>query len=124
MLLFDHVVIAVGVNVGKQPRRPVEQRVEDIRALYAAEASRITVVAYEGLTVDVARRYGVDAMVRGVRSVADFEYERQMADVNRQLSGIDTVCLFARPELASLSSSMVRELEAFGHDVSAYLPSC
>ena len=78
--------------------------------------------SYTGLTADFARSQGVAAIVRGVRRVADFEYEMQMADVNRRLTGIETILLPASPELASLSSSIVRELAHFGHDVSPFLP--
>ena len=69
-----------------------------------------------------AREAGCDAILRGVRSVKDFEYEREMADINRRINGMDTLTLFADPELACISSSMVRELEAFGFDASQYLP--
>ena len=74
---------------------------------------------WDGLTVDAARSIGARWLLRGVRSVADYEYERSLADINRSLSGIDTVILFAEPSLAHISSSLVRELRRFGHDTSA-----
>jgi pantetheine-phosphate adenylyltransferase len=74
------------------------------------------------LTADFAKENGVTAIVRGVRTMADYDYEMQMADVNRQLTGIETVFLPASPQLASLSSSLLRELSHFGHDISAFLP--
>ena len=81
------------------------------------------VVTFDGLTVDAARREGAQFLLRGVRSVVDFEYERQLADINRNISGIESVLIYALPELASVSSSMVRELAGYGVDVSEYLPS-
>ena len=119
--LFDEVVVAVGYNEQKKGWMPVEERVEAIRKLYKDEP-RVWVESYTGLTVDFAREKGITAIVRGVRTTADFEYEMQLADVNRQLTGIETVLLPASPQLASLSSSVVRELASFGHDVSAFLP--
>ena len=119
--LFDEVVIAVGYNEQKAGWMPVEERVATIRKLYADE-TRIRVESYTGLTVDFAREQGITAIVRGVRSTSDFEYEVQMADVNRQLTGIETILLPASPQFASLSSSVVRELAHFHHDISEFLP--
>ena len=119
--LFDEVVIGVGYNEQKQGWMPVEERISSIEKLYAGEP-RVRVGSYTGLTVDFAKAIGATAIVRGVRTTSDFEYELQMADVNRRLTGIETVLLPASPELASLSSSLVRELSHFGHDVSKFLP--
>lgn len=119
--LFDEVVIAVGHNENKAGWMPVEERVSTIRRLYADEP-RVMVESYTGLTVDFAREHGITAIIRGVRTTADFEYEMQMADVNRQLTGIETILLPASPQLASLSSSVIRELAHFHHDISAFLP--
>ena len=119
--LFDEIVIAVGYNEQKQGWLPVEERVAAIKKLYEGEP-RVRVESYTGLTVDFAKEQGIGAIVRGVRTVADFEYELQLADVNRRLTGIETLLLPASPELASLSSSIIRELAHFGHDVSQFLP--
>lgn len=119
--LFDEVVVAVGYNEQKKGWMPVEERVEAIRRLYKDEP-RVAVESYTGLTVDFAKERGITAIVRGVRTTADFEYEMQLADVNRRLTGIETILLPASPQLASLSSSVVRELAHFGHDISAFLP--
>ena len=119
--LFDGVVVAVGYNEQKTGWKSVEERVETIRRLYKDEP-RITVESYTGLTVDFAKEHGIAAIIRGVRTASDFEYEMQMADVNRQLAGIETILLPASPQLASLSSSVVRELAHFHHDVSRFLP--
>jgi len=119
--LFDEIVVAVGCNEQKQGWQPVEERVAAIRKLYKDEP-RIRVESYTGLTVDFAKAQGAAAIVRGVRTMADFEYEMQMADVNRRLTGIETLLLPASPELASLSSTVVRELAHFGRDISPFLP--
>lgn len=119
--LFDRVVVAVGVNDAKHPETTAQQRVEAIRSLYADD-ERVTVVAYSGLTVDVAREYGAAFIVKGVRSVRDYESEREQAEVNRRLAGIDTVLLMAEPGLEAVSSSTVRSLRSFGRDVSEFLP--
>ena len=119
--LFDEVIIAVGYNESKKGWLTPEERVRTISKLYADEP-RITVESYTGVTVDFAREHGVTAIIRGVRTTADFEYEMQMADVNRQLAGIETILLPASPQLSSISSSVVRELAHFGRDVSSLLP--
>jgi pantetheine-phosphate adenylyltransferase len=119
--LFDNVLIGVGVNERKTYRQSTEERIDAIRRIYAEEP-RVEVKSYSDLTVDFARREGADVIVKGVRSIKDFEYEREQADINRRISGIDTLLLFADPSLASISSSMVRELEHFGRDISEFLP--
>lgn len=120
--LFDRLVIGVvGDQVHKPDIQPAEQRMQAIRALYADE-QRIEVKPYYGLAVDFAKQEGASFIVKGVRSVKDFEYEREQADINRQISGIETILLFAEPHLASVSSSVVRELQHFGRDVSEFLP--
>ena len=79
-------------------------------------------MAWDGLTVDAARKTGAIAMVRGVRSATDYEYERNLADLNRRISGIETVLLTSLPELSAISSSAVRELNRYGHDITQFLP--
>lgn len=119
--LFDRVVIAVGVNARKDSGDETAQRVEAIRVLYASEP-KVSVIAYSGLTVDACEAESANWMLRGVRSTVDFEYERNLADINRRISGIETLLLFTLPEYASVSSSMVRELRSYGRDVSEFLP--
>ena len=121
LALFDEIIVAVGYNEQKPGWMPVKERVEKIRKIYADEP-RVKVESYTGLTVEFAKEKGVNAIVRGVRTVVDFEYELQMADVNKQLTGIEIVLLPASPQFASLSSSVVRELAHFGQDISAFLP--
>ena len=123
LLIADRLVIAVGVNDKKKYESDTEQRVEAIARLYAANP-RVEVVAYEGLTIDLARHLHANFIVKGVRSVKDFEYEREQADINSQLTNgeVETILLYSEPQLSSISSSMVRELQHFGVDVSEYLP--
>ena len=118
----DEVVIAIGINNAKEnPKTETEERIQTIRS-YFTDEPRVTVLAYEGLTVDFARQVQADVMVRGVRSVKDFEYEREMADVNRKISGMETILLFSEPELSAVSSSIVRELKSHGKNISKFLP--
>ena len=122
--LFDCLVIGVvGDQVHKPGMRPAEERMQAIATLYRDEP-KISVKPYYGLAVDFARQEGAHFIIKGVRSVKDFEYEREQADINREISGgeVETVLLYAEPQLASVSSTMVRELQHFGADVSAYLP--
>ena len=120
--LFDSIIIGIGVNAEKPDSADEgESRAEAIRALYAEEP-RVRVVVYDTLTVDAARRAGATVLLRGVRSVADFEYERTMAALNRRIGDMETLLLFAEPDLDCVSSSIVRELQSYGRDVSDFLP--
>jgi len=122
--LFDRLVIGVvGDQVHKPGMAPAEERIRAIAELYGDEP-RIEVKAYYGLAIDFARAENAHFIVKGVRSVKDFEYEREQADINRHLTkgDVETVLLFAEPHLSSISSSMVRELQHFGVDVSEFLP--
>ena len=120
--IFDRLVIAIGYNIHKAAADSIAVRVKEIEAVYAGD-SRVKVEAYTGLTVDFARSKGAAFIVRGLREVKDFEYERNLADTNAAISDIETVFLTARPELGFISSSMVRELSAHGYDASRFLPT-
>lgn len=119
--LVDEIVIAIGKNDAKKSYFPLELRIEMIRSLYGNEP-RISVDTYDSLTVDYAKAVGADFIVRGIRSVNDFEYEKTIADMNRKISGIETFILFTEPEYTHISSTIVRELLKYGHDVSEFLP--
>ena len=119
--LFSRIVIGVGINERKQYMQSADERCAAIRRIYEGE-EKIEVKAYSDLTVDFARREGAAYIIKGVRSVKDFEYEREQADINRQLSGVETILLYSDPRHSYVSSSMVRELIHFGQDVSRYLP--
>lgn len=119
--MFDKIIIGIGTNSGKKCMFSVEERVKAIEAVYAGDES-IEVKVYDCLTMDFAKEIGADVLLRGVRSTKDFEYEREIADVNLRLGGIETLLLISEPEHASTSSSIVRELITYGKDVSALLP--
>ena len=119
--LFDEVVVAIGYNERKPGWIPVQERVDAIKAFYANEP-RVIVDSYSCLTVDFAKQCGATAILRGIRTVTDYEYEMQLADVNKQLTGIETLLLFANPQLSAVSSSVVRELAHFGKDIKPFLP--
>lgn len=129
--LFDRIVVAVGFNAQKaaadeRHAASVDERVAAIARIYKDEP-RVKVVSYSDLTVDLAQREGARFLLRGVRSVKDFEYERDLAAVNAAISPaatptLETVLLIADPRYAHISSSVVRELKAYGRDVTPYLP--
>ncbi len=118
--LFDRVTVAVAVNSGKQPLFSLDERVELVRGALDPEGVAADVARLEGLLVGFARGVGATFLVRGVRSVADFEYEQQMARMNRHVAPeIDTVFLSPAPELAWVSSTLVREVSRLGEGVDA-----
>lgn len=119
--LFDTIIIAIGRNSEKQAEQSEEERALQIAELYSKNP-RVSVQTYETLTVDFAKQVGADFILRGVRTMKDFDYELQMADVNRLLTGIETVVLFAETDKVNISSSLVRELQAFGKDITDFLP--
>lgn len=121
LTIADRVVIAIGINENKTRTFAIEEVEKMIQRVYA-QNPQVEVVTYKGLTIDIAKEVGADAIVRGVRSTIDFEYEKSIADTNRELSGIETILLFTHPTLSHISSSMVRELNHFGHNISKYIP--
>ena len=121
LAFLDEVIIGIGINDNKKTWFPMDKRLEMIRGLFADEP-RIRVEAYDCLTVDFAKEQNAGFIVRGIRTVHDFEYEETIADINRKLAGIETILLFTEPELTSISSTIVRELLQFGKDVTPFLP--
>ena len=119
--LFDKIVVAIGVNRNKRSFLTEEQRIRMIADLYADEP-KVEVISYDGLTVDAARECGARFLLRGVRMIQDFEYEKNLAEVNRSISCFETVLLYTLPEYGDIRSSSVRELISYGRDVSAMLP--
>ena len=117
----DEVVVAVGVNCQKACMMAVEERVQAIKDVYK-DNPKVSVKAYEGLTTDYAKEIGADFLLRGVRSTKDFEYERDIAEVNRRLTGIETILMLSAPELSCISSSVVRELFSYNKDIKDFLP--
>jgi pantetheine-phosphate adenylyltransferase len=119
LALADRVIVAVAVNLAKQPLFSVEERLDMLRTAVGNDP-RVTFESFDGLLADFARRVGAGMVVRGLRAVSDFEYEFQMALMNRQLHpSLETVFLVPALDLTYLSSSLVREVARFGGDVSA-----
>lgn len=121
LTLMDEIIIAIGVNESKKTFFTLEQRIKMITNLYANNP-RIKVETYNTLTVDFANKIGANYILRGIRSVIDFEYEKAIADMNRTISNIETFVLFTEPSLSHISSSVVRELMQYGYDASQFLP--
>lgn len=125
--VFDSVVVGVLVNPRKSPAADSEARAIVVREAVAEalgdQAGQVDVVTFDGLTVDFAKRQGARHIVRGLRAISDFESELQMAHINRKMAPeVDTVCFMTAIEHAYLSSSLVKEIAAFGGDVSGMVP--
>ncbi|HJR91348.1 MAG TPA: pantetheine-phosphate adenylyltransferase [Acidimicrobiia bacterium] len=118
--IFDHVVVAVVANPSKEPMFSADERKELISEAFA---DRVKVESFDGLLVDFARSVGVDVVVKGLRAVSDFDYELQMAQMNRTLAGVETVFLPTNPEWSYLSSSLVREVARLGGDYRSLVPA-
>lgn len=121
LTFVDEVIIAIGINEQKHSLFPVAKREQMIRDFYKDEP-RVKVMSYSNLTVDFAHEVGANTIIRGIRTVKDFEYEETIADINRKLTGIETIFLFTEPDLASISSSIVRELMKYNKEVTQFLP--
>ena len=121
LCFIDEIIIGIGINEGKETYFPLEKRLSIVRELYKNE-SRVRVETYNSLTIDFAKDMKATLIVRGIRTVKDFEYEETIADINRKLSGVETILLFTEPELTCISSTTVRELLVFGKDVTQFLP--
>ena len=117
----DEVIIAIGINEQKHSLFPVAKREQMIRDYYKDEP-RVKVMSFSNLTVDFAHEVGANTIIRGIRTVKDFEYEETIADINRKLTGIETIFLFTEPDLASISSSIVRELMKYNKEITQFLP--
>jgi len=130
MQFARELVIVVGINSNKQTLFTEEERINLINKSFDSEidfltGTNIKVVSYQGLMVSYAKEIGASIMVRGIRSVSDFEYEINLANVNKTLApDIETVFLPTRPELAVVSSSMVKEIAKFNRDIKQYVPGC
>lgn len=119
--LFDEVVIAVLVNSSKSGMFTIEDRLEMIRDS-VKHLPNVSVDTWTGLLVDYCREHGISAIVKGLRAVSDFDYELQMAQMNLQLEGVDTLLMATKPAYSFLSSSLVREIANYGGDVSTLVP--
>ena len=119
--IFDEIVIAIGINQTKKTLFSLEKRMDIIRQAFSGE-DRVKVMSYDSLTVDFASSIEAGYILRGLRSISDFEYEHNIADANRKLSGIETVLLFTEYEYSYVSSTVVRDLITYGKEISAFLP--
>lgn len=120
--IFGKVIVAVGYNLSKpSAEESAYARVEEIKRA-TSHLENVEVISYNGLTTSIAKEKGAGYIIKGVRDVADYEYERRMADINREISGIETIIMFSLPEFSSISSSIVRELRHYGEDVKKFLP--
>jgi pantetheine-phosphate adenylyltransferase len=119
--IFDHVVVAIAANPGKAPLLPLEQRM-DLARRVLADVPNVEVAGYSGLTVEFARKHGLNAIVRGLRAVSDFEFEFQLATMNRHLSdAVETVFLTPTERFNFVSSTLIREIASFGGDVREFV---
>jgi pantetheine-phosphate adenylyltransferase len=119
--LFDEVIVAVGVNRSKRRLFSAEERI-DMLTEVCAEYPNVSIDSFEGLLTDFCRQRGVQAIVKGLRAVSDFDYELQMAQMNSSLADIETVFVPTSPEYSFLASSLVKEVATFGGDVSSLVP--
>ena len=122
MDLFDEVVVGIGTNSTKTPMFQIEQRIAWIREIYK-EQPKVKVVTYEGLTVNFCKQINARFILRGIRGIADFEYEKAIADVNRMMdSNIETIFLSCTPKYSTIASTLVRDVLRYGGDASQLLP--
>lgn len=120
--LFDKLIIGVGINASKQPMFTVDQRTEWMRQIFKKEP-RVEVTGYEGLTVDYCRQVGANYILRGIRYISDFEYEKAIADMNRMLApDIETIFLTCSPLYSTISSTLVRDVIRNGGNVRMFVP--
>lgn len=118
---FDEIIIGIGLNPTKKSLFTIEKRMEMILQSFENEP-RVKVMSYDSLTVDFALSVSAGYVLRGLRTVGDFEYERTIADTNRKLTGIETVILFTESDYSYISSTVARDLISYGKDISAFLP--
>jgi pantetheine-phosphate adenylyltransferase len=122
LCLVDEIIVAIGIHPEKKTRFTLEQRLKMISRLFDSNP-KISVRSYSGLTVDFAKETGAQFILRGVRSISDFECEKNYADINRKIAGIETFVLFTEPEYTHISSSAVRELLKYGKSVAGFVPA-
>jgi pantetheine-phosphate adenylyltransferase len=119
--LFDRVVVAIAANPGKEPMFSLEERVALARAVLA-DFDGVEVTGYDGLTVNFAKDHGLRVIVRGLRAISDFEYEFQLANMNRHLTDeVETAFLTPTETYTYISSSLVREIASLGGDISEFV---
>lgn len=121
--LFDKLYIGIGVNANKEPMFPAEQRSSWFTEIFHDEP-KVDVIIYEGLTVDCCKRIQANYILRGIRYVSDFEYEKAIADMNRSLDGeVETIFLTCLPQFTSVASTLVRDVIRNGGDATQFVPA-
>ena len=120
--LYDELTVAVFVNQAKSSLFSVEERREMLEEV-TAQYGNVRIDSFEGLVVDYCKEHGIAVIVKGLRAVSDFDYELQMAQMNRGLAGVDTLFMPTNPEYSFLASSLVKEIAKWGGDVSSLVPS-
>ncbi|MGL5228615.1 MAG: pantetheine-phosphate adenylyltransferase [Bacteroidales bacterium] len=117
----DEVVVAIGINDTKKPLFSIDERIAALKHIFRDEP-RVKIATYSCVTADFAQEIGATAIIRGIRSSMDFEFEKSIADVNRKMTGIETIILITELEFAHISSTIVRDLIKFGKDISDFVP--
>ena len=121
-LLYDEVLVAVGLNASKKRMFAFDERTDMLREA-TSQWDNVKVTSFDGLIVDFCKQNGVQVIVKGLRAISDFDYELQMAQMNKSLADIETVFVPTSPEWSFLASSLVKEVARFGGDVSGLVPS-
>ena len=122
LMLFDKIVVGLGENVNKRTFMPLERRKDIIRKVYAGD-ERVETVHYDTLTADFCREHGINFIIRGIRNVGDFEFERNVAQINRKLNpDLETIFLMTPPEYSEISSTIVRDILVHGCDPLQFMP--
>jgi pantetheine-phosphate adenylyltransferase len=119
--LYDELVVAVLINPNKAGLFPVEERMDLLRDA-VADLPNVVIDSFQGLLVDYCRSHDIPVIVKGLRAVSDFEYELQMAQMNRELAGVETLFVPTAPQVGHLSSSLVKQIALFGGDISKLVP--
>jgi pantetheine-phosphate adenylyltransferase len=121
--MFDELIVAVVANPGKSPLFSANERLEMIDEALPASANTLRILAFDGLLIDLVARENADCIVRGIRAVSDFEYEFQMALMNRKLSSVETVFLMPHEKYTYISSRLIKEVASFGTSVAGMVPA-
>ncbi len=121
--IFDKVVVAIAVNIGKEPFFTVEERVNLVKQAFAGLEDKVEIVSFEGLVVDYARKRGIKVLLRGLRMISDFDYEFQMAITNRMFApDVETLFLMPSEDYFYISSRLIKEIVALGGSANRFVP--
>lgn len=118
--LFDEIIIAFGVNTSKNYLFELEKRMQHVRSIYR-NSPKIKVIQYSGLTIELCKQLESNYIIRGLRNTLDFEYEKPIAELNHQLSGVETLLFYTDPKVGAISSTIIREIYKMGGDLSKFV---